>query len=72
MPGGHDAQPGEVGERDLAALARSSVERVARQEPVAVEVEVVRERRQLRGFLGSVLVPQLRIDAFTFTGVTEP
>ena len=36
-------------------------------------VEAVgRERRLLRGFLGSVLVPQLRIEAFTFTGVTEP
>jgi PmbA protein len=35
-------------------------------------VAVGRERRLLRGFLGAVLVPQLRIDAFTFTGATEP
>jgi len=33
---------------------------------------VGQERRLLRGFLGSVLVPQLRIDSFTFTGATEP
>jgi PmbA protein len=29
------------------------------------------ERRLLRGFLGSVVVPALRIAAFTFTGATE-
>jgi predicted Zn-dependent protease len=29
------------------------------------------ERRLLRGFLGSVVVPALRISAFTFTGATE-
>jgi len=32
---------------------------------------VSRERRTLRGFLGGVVVPALRIDAFTFTGTTE-
>ena len=35
-------------------------------------VEAVgRERRLLRGFLGSAVVPALRISAFTFTGATE-
>ena len=29
------------------------------------------DRRLLRGFLGSSLVPALRIGAFGFTGVTE-
>jgi predicted Zn-dependent protease len=32
---------------------------------------ISRERRTLRGFLGGVVVPALRIDAFTFTGATE-
>jgi PmbA protein len=32
---------------------------------------VGRERRLLRGFLGSVLVPGLRLEAFEFTGATE-
>jgi predicted Zn-dependent protease len=32
---------------------------------------VGRERRLLRGFLGSSLVPAVRIEAFSFTGVTE-
>ena len=30
-----------------------------------------RERKLLRGFLGSVVVPAVRISAFTFTGATE-
>lgn len=35
-------------------------------------VEAVgRERRLLRGFLGSVVVPAVRMSAFTFTGATE-
>jgi predicted Zn-dependent protease len=35
-------------------------------------VEAVgRERRTLRGFLGTVVVPAVRISAFTFTGATE-
>ena len=35
-------------------------------------VEAVgRERKLLRGFLGSIVVPALRISAFTFTGATE-
>jgi predicted Zn-dependent protease len=29
------------------------------------------ERKLLRGFLGSVVVPAVRISAFTFTGATE-
>jgi PmbA protein len=32
---------------------------------------VGRERKLLRGFLGSVVVPQVRIASFTFTGATE-
>jgi predicted Zn-dependent protease len=32
---------------------------------------VGRERRTLKGFLGSAVVPALRIDAWTFTGTTE-
>jgi PmbA protein len=32
---------------------------------------VSRERRTLKGFLGGVVVPALRIEAFTFTGATE-
>ncbi|MBI2777087.1 MAG: TldD/PmbA family protein [Chloroflexi bacterium] len=32
---------------------------------------VGRERKTLRGFLGSAVVPALRIDAWTFTGTTE-
>jgi predicted Zn-dependent protease len=32
---------------------------------------VSRERKAVRGFLGAAVVPALRIDAWTFTGVTE-
>ena len=32
---------------------------------------VSRERKCLRGFLGGVVVPALRVDSFTFTGATE-
>jgi predicted Zn-dependent protease len=32
---------------------------------------VGKERKTLRGFLGGVVVPALRIEAFTFTGATE-
>ena len=32
---------------------------------------VSRERRLLRGYLGPVVVPALRLSAFTFTGATE-
>ncbi len=32
---------------------------------------VNRQRKLLRGFLGSVVVPAVRIEAFTFTGATE-
>jgi predicted Zn-dependent protease len=38
---------------------------------LAGTVAVGRERRTLRGFLGGVVVPALRIDNWTFTGVTE-
>jgi len=34
-------------------------------------VAVGRELRTLRGFLGSVVVPMVRIDSWTFTGTTE-
>jgi PmbA protein len=34
-------------------------------------VAVGRERRTLRGFLGGVVVPALRIEGWTFTGATE-
>jgi predicted Zn-dependent protease len=36
----------------------------------AVEA-VGRDRRLLRGFLGSVVVPPVRISSFSFTGATE-
>jgi predicted Zn-dependent protease len=32
---------------------------------------VSRERKAVRGFLGAAVVPALRIDGWTFTGVTE-
>jgi predicted Zn-dependent protease len=32
---------------------------------------VAQERRTLRGFLGGVVVPAVRIDGWTFTGSTE-
>jgi predicted Zn-dependent protease len=32
---------------------------------------VSRERKTIRGFLGAAVVPALRIDSWTFTGVTE-
>ena len=34
-------------------------------------VAVARERKTLRGFLGGVVVPAVRIDGWTFTGGTE-
>ena len=34
-------------------------------------VAVARERRTLKGFLGGVVVPAVRIDGWTFTGTTE-
>ena len=40
-------------------------------EALARTVAVGRERRTLRGFLGGVVVPPIRIDAWTFTGATE-
>ncbi len=40
-------------------------------EALAAVTGVSRERRTLKGFLGGVVVPALRIDAFTFTGTTE-
>jgi predicted Zn-dependent protease len=38
---------------------------------VARVVAVARERRTLKGFLGGVVVPALRLDGWTFTGTTE-
>ncbi|HEY0443401.1 MAG TPA: metallopeptidase TldD-related protein [Candidatus Limnocylindrales bacterium] len=40
-------------------------------EALAGVAAVGRERKTLRGFLGGVVVPALRIEAFTFTGATE-
>ena len=38
---------------------------------LAGTVAVSRERRTLKGFLGGVVVPAIRIDGWTFTGGTE-
>ncbi len=38
---------------------------------MAGTVAVAQERRTLKGFLGGVVVPALRIDGWTFTGTTE-
>jgi predicted Zn-dependent protease len=38
---------------------------------LAGTVAVARDRRTLRGFLGGVVVPAIRIDGWTFTGGTE-
>jgi predicted Zn-dependent protease len=38
---------------------------------MAGTVAVARERKTLKGFLGAVVVPAVRIDGWTFTGVTE-
>ncbi|MBF6604924.1 MAG: TldD/PmbA family protein [Chloroflexi bacterium] len=40
-------------------------------EAIAGVSAVASERRTLKGFLGGVVVPAVRIDAFTFTGATE-
>jgi predicted Zn-dependent protease len=40
-------------------------------EALACTVEVARERKTLKGFLGGVVVPAIRLDAWTFTGTTE-
>ena len=40
-------------------------------EALARTVAVGSERRTLRGFLGGVVVPAIRIDSWTFTGATE-
>ena len=40
-------------------------------EALAGTVAVARDRRTLRGFLGGVVVPAVRIDGWTFTGGTE-
>ena len=34
-------------------------------------VAVARERKTLKGFLGGVVVPALRLEGWTFTGTTE-
>ena len=38
---------------------------------IAGVTAVGRERKTLKGFLGSAVVPALRIDGWTFTGTTE-
>jgi hypothetical protein len=38
---------------------------------VAGTTAVANERKTLRGFLGGVVVPAVRIDNWTFTGGTE-
>jgi len=38
---------------------------------LAAVVAVGQQRRTLRGFLGTVVVPAVRISSFTFTGATE-
>lgn len=38
---------------------------------VAGTVAVARERKTLKGFLGAAVVPALRIEGWTFTGITE-
>jgi PmbA protein len=38
---------------------------------MAAVVAVSRERKTLRGFLGGVVVPALRLESWTFTGTTE-
>jgi predicted Zn-dependent protease len=40
-------------------------------EALAGTVAVGRDRRTLKGFLGGVVVPAVRIDSWTFTGTTE-
>jgi predicted Zn-dependent protease len=40
-------------------------------EAMAGTVAVARERKTLKGFLGGVVVPALRIEGWTFTGTTE-
>ncbi len=40
-------------------------------EAMARVVAVAAERKTLKGFLGGVVVPALRIDGWTFTGITE-
>ena len=40
-------------------------------EALACTVGVARERKTLKGFLGGVVVPAIRLDAWTFTGTTE-
>ena len=40
-------------------------------EAMAATVAVARERKTLKGFLGGVVVPALRIEGWTFTGTTE-
>ena len=40
-------------------------------EALAGAIGVSSERRTLRGFLGGVVVPAIRVEAFTFTGATE-
>jgi PmbA protein len=38
---------------------------------LACTVDVSQERKTLKGFLGGVVVPAIRLDGWTFTGTTE-
>jgi hypothetical protein len=38
---------------------------------LACTVGVSRERKTLKGFLGGVVVPAIRLEGWTFTGTTE-
>ena len=40
-------------------------------EALACTVGVARDRKTLKGFLGGVVVPAIRVDGWTFTGTTE-
>ncbi len=40
-------------------------------EALACTVDVARERKTLKGFLGGVVVPAIRLEGWTFTGTTE-
>ena len=40
-------------------------------EALACTVGVASERKTLKGFLGGVVVPAIRLDAWTFSGTTE-
>ena len=81
---GDDELPGDGGvgmalgdEGEHLALTRGQPRQrvaVAAQsylEALACTVEVARDRKTLKGFLGGVVVPAIRLDGWTFTGTTE-